>query len=189
MLEGPSTTDKRQTRRFIAYPFRHCPMDIHQVEEKGWFFVVGARPAGAENGAVIRYDLGLDKKIAKGRMGLIGGLWRYDYFGIAGDLYRSRRGGAVGPPDPPHFHIVFGGDDDLHIGIEIRIAAAELHMSLRKGDRIIFGRFERRLEPRGPEIAVADVPDITIDTLLVTGRVLTPAGHRDILPFAVARPC
>ena len=115
-------------------------MHLHQVEQPRRHFIGRARPARTKDGPLLRQDLGLDKKVAEGRMRFIRGLARHDHFSITGDLQHLDGMRPVRDPDPSHFHIVFRRDHDLRLGIYPEILSPELDMPLRKQHLIALGR-------------------------------------------------
>jgi hypothetical protein len=78
----------------------------HQVKHPGRLLVDRARPAGAQDGAPLAQDLGLDEEIAEGRVqGFGGGRSDHDV-GVAGDIDLAALPRAIGDADPAQLDVV-----------------------------------------------------------------------------------
>lgn len=75
---------------------------------------------------VIRSRVRLYEQIAEGRMQGIGGRRCQHHLAVTGDLDHPPAARTVGQAQAAQFQIILGRDDDLGIGFDALIAAAEL---------------------------------------------------------------
>ncbi|MNN84865.1 hypothetical protein D3C81_2020750 [compost metagenome] len=82
---------------------------------------------------------------------------RQDHLGVGGDLHATTYAGAVGDVQPAQLDIVFGGHDDLGVGIEVELANTKLGPGIAENRLMAFWPVQGRLVGRGPEYAAADI--------------------------------
>ena len=178
--------DEAHPVRFIGHGVALRPAQHHLMKHPGCRLAAGAWSAGAEDGRLRMQDLGLHKEVAEGRMqGVRGGRGEHD-LGVTGDLDHPAGARAVGETHPVQLDVVLRRDDDLGVGLDLVVAAAELGAPLRE-DRLVAVRLRQRgLIGIRPDLAARRIAQIAELTPGVAGRVFAPAGHGQILPAAVA---
>src|SRR5438094_838298 len=87
--------------------------------------------------------------------------------------------------DPSHFDIIFGRYDDLRMGLDIVVPAAEFCASLGEDGLVTLCLPQGRLEACRPVDGILQIPDVAEAAPVVAGAVFTPTGNRHILPPAV----
>src|SRR3989304_8337996 len=92
----------------------------------------GAGTAGAEDRLPMVDDLGLNKKIAEGRMQCIRSRRCKNYFRVTRDIDLSARPGAIDDSNSAQFNIIFGRNGDLGMGDKGVGPAAKLPLRLRE---------------------------------------------------------
>ena len=88
-------------------------------------FVVGARPAFAEDRLVIGHDFRFDKELGERRMRNVDGSRREHDFGVTRDIERSLRCGSVGDDDPAHLDVDVGGNCNVRARFDPMIATVK----------------------------------------------------------------
>ena len=116
----------------------------------------------------------------------IGGRGRQRDLRIARHVDRPPGARAVGDAHAPQLDVVFRRDDDLHVRLEVAVAAAELRARFREDRLVLFRRLARRLVRRRPEDAARRVADVAERAPGVARGVFAPARDGDVLPAAVA---
>jgi hypothetical protein len=94
----------------------------HQVEHPGSRLAQRTRSARAQDGTPLGQNLGLDKKVAEGRVQFVGGRRRDDDFGITRDIDLPALPRAIGDAHPAQLDVIFGRHDDLGMRLEIAVA-------------------------------------------------------------------
>ena len=143
--DGVAAADEPHAVGLIGNLFDLRAMHGHQVKHPGGVFVEGAGPASAENRPVLVDDLGLNKEIAERRMQCVRGRRCQDHFRVTRHVDRSARSRAVGDGDAAQFDIILRRNNDLGMGVEVMVAAAELGSPFRKNRLVMLRSFERRL--------------------------------------------
>ena len=132
--------------------------------------------------------LGLDEQLGERRVRDVGGLGRQNQFGVGSHLDLARLVAEVRDRHAAHFRIVFGGNQHLQGGRQRPVPTRELGAILVEGDLVSLGLGSNRLVGRRPDLAARDVPQEDVRAPVVAGGVLSPAGHRQVAPGAVAGP-
>ena len=120
----------------------------HEMEHPGRRLAARARAPRAEDGALVRDDLGLDEEVAERRVQRVGGRGGERHLRVARHLDRPARAAAVGQAQPAQLDIVLGRHGDLGVALDLVRPAAELGAGLG----------EHRLEPIGRLRASAGAP-------------------------------
>src|SRR5208282_1570426 len=145
-----------------------------------------AGPASTENRPLVVDDLSLHEQIIKGGVKRIRRRRSENDLGVTGDLDGSARSRGVRDGDAAHFDVILWRNGDLCIGVELVVAAAELHPPLGEDGFVAVRCLERRMKCGGPEIAAGEGTDIAKCTPVVAGAIFAPARHRNVLPATVA---
>ena len=148
--------------------------------------VRAARPPVGDERLLAVQRLGLDEKLAEGRMLAVRVVQRQGEFHIAGEVQPAAAGSTVDQGDPAQFHIVLGGDDDLHFGVDAVVAAAKGGPVQIEVDLVSFRLTPHRVIGRGPELFRLGLVQVAEDPPRIQGLVRAPAGELLPAPLAVA---
>ena len=87
--------------------------------------------------------------------------------------------------DAPDLDVVFGGDRDLDVGLEVAVAAAELGLIGREDDVVALRPARVRVVRRREDLAAFRVAHVEEGAPAVARDVLAVACHRDAVPARV----
>jgi hypothetical protein len=140
--------------RAIGFPFDRAAQpsfDAEHVERPARGLVRTPRPPAEQQPRALRVELCFHEELRERRVGeIVLGRRQHD-FGVARDLDLPRAIAAVHDRQPPYFHVVFGRNRDLQLGVEIAVAGSNRHL-VQVEDRIVAVRFVAdRLKGRRPD--------------------------------------
>ncbi|MCY1211348.1 hypothetical protein D9M72_230590 [compost metagenome] len=162
-----------------------CSMDRHQMAEPGRLFLARTWPTRAEDRLQRLEQFGLHEEIAECTVQRIADGWRQYHLGVAGELDAAPGTGAVGQGDPPQFDVIFRGNDDFAVGVEVPVANTELRAGVGEDGFVLVRTLQRRLVRGGPELATGDIAQVAEHAPIITGGVLVPTGHGQLATAAV----
>ena len=185
-----AATDERRAVGFKGKLTRYSTRDRGQVEHPARLLVEGARPARAEQRALLPEDLRLHEQLAEGGMQRIRGRRRHDDFRVRRQIQGPARPRAVDDPDAAQLDVVLRRDDHLGAGLDQRavdpILAVKLRPPFGENCLVVVWPSRRRLRRIRPELTARQVADVAEGSPVITRRVLLPARDREILPSAVS---
>ena len=163
-------------------------IDNRQVRRPDLWLGRRPLPPSSENGAKSGEVLGLDEQLREGGVRHVRGLRRQDQFGIRRHFDFTEAIAEVRDRHSAHFRVVFRGDEHLEICRECAVPTGKFGAILVERDLVGLRLSPDRLVGRRPDVSVGDVLQKDVRAPVVAGGVLSPAGHRQVPPGAVARP-
>ena len=144
------------------------------------------RPPGTEDRLPFAHQFRLQEQVAEGGVSQVVFLRGQDHFRIASHLNGPWSIGPVRHGDSPQLNVVLGGDANLHVRIDLCLAAAEFGTALGENRFVPSRGLERRLPRCGPEGAALQVAQVAKRSPTIARAVFAPARNGQVAPAAVA---
>ncbi|MNJ37093.1 hypothetical protein D3C77_319000 [compost metagenome] len=115
--------------------------------------------------------------------------WRQYHLGVAGQLQGTATFTMIGQMQAAQLDVVFGRYDDLGVTIEVQLTHLELCPGITKDRFLALGLVQGRLMGGRPVDTAGHVAQVTEYSQVVTGDILTPTRHRQVIATAVTTAC